>query len=213
MCSAISLGGQLAQAHRAPSFRPRPCACTILVGTAQRRHRGAPSSPVRPGFLARMARLRFPEGRDGGVALGLACSTVQSRLLATRRTRRQRCSGIERDLALGLPEPARQQAAQTRQSMARWTGGRLAEASAYQIRLVLHGEHRIDQVLRSPSAASPHDRGAKPSQRHRRLRVLPGMGHFIPRELCAAGTCRRGTSDRGPGWVTQSAGRRPLAIR
>jgi pimeloyl-ACP methyl ester carboxylesterase len=126
---------------------------------------------VRLGFLARTARLRFPEGRDGDIALGLALyRAIAAPGYPLDEATVMQC--IERDLEHGLG--LRDSAAQTRQSTARWTGGRLAELRVPA--LVLHGA--ADQVLR-PSAAR-HTAAAIPAAR---LRVLPGMGHFIPREL------------------------------
>lgn len=127
---------------------------------------------IKPEFLARMARLRLPEGRDGDIALGLALyRAIAAPGYALDEATAIEC--IERDRVNGCFS-LRDTAAQTRQSRARWSGGRLASLRVPA--LVLHGAD--DQVLR-PSAAR-HTAAAIPGAR---LRVLPGMGHFIPREL------------------------------
>jgi pimeloyl-ACP methyl ester carboxylesterase len=166
-----SLGGQLAQRIAIRhSGRVRSCTSSSALPSDATGARAA--RYVRPGFLARMARLRFPEGRDGDVALGLSLyRAIAAPGYPLDEETAMQC--IERDLAHGCLS-LRDSAAQTRQSMARWTGGRLADLRVPT--LVLHGTD--DQVLR-PSAAR-RTAAAVPAAR---LRVLPGMGHFIPREL------------------------------
>jgi len=155
---------------------------------------------VKPGFLARMARLRFPEGRDGDVALGLALyRAIAAPGYPLDEATAIEC--IERDRVNGCLS-LRDTAAQTRQSSARWSGGRLASLRVPA--LVLHGAD--DQVLR-PSAAR-QTAAAIPGAR---LRVLPGVGHFIPRELWPLYALEvRTIADQA---ADPGADRRPLALR
>ena len=160
-----SMGGQLAQrtALRHPA-RVRSITSSASLpsdtgGLAAARY-------VRLGTVARMARMRFPEGRDGDIALGLALA----RLVASpgypfdeAETRAR----IERDLVSGV----RDAAAQSRQAGAKWHGGRLSELRVPA--LVLHGEQ--DQVLR-PAAA----RRTAAAIAGARLVLLPGVGHDLP---------------------------------
>jgi pimeloyl-ACP methyl ester carboxylesterase len=155
---------------------------------------------VRAGFLARMTRLRFPAGRDGDIALGLALY----RAIAAPGYPRDEAivmQCIERDLAHGGLS-LRDSAAQTRQNSARWRSGRLADLRMPA--LVLHGAD--DQVLR-PSAAR-RTAAAIPGAR---LQVLPGMGHFIPAELWPLYAREvRAIADQA---ADPGAERRPLALR
>jgi pimeloyl-ACP methyl ester carboxylesterase len=166
-----SLGGQLAQrtAIRHPGRVRTLTSSSALPSDAM----GARAARyVKPGFLARMARLRFPEGDDGDVVLGLALyRAIAAPGYPLDEATAMEC--IERDLAHGGLS-LRDTAAQTRQSTARWSGGRLAGLQVPA--LVLHGAD--DQVLR-PSAAR-RTAAAIPGAR---LEVLPGMGHFIPAQL------------------------------
>jgi pimeloyl-ACP methyl ester carboxylesterase len=166
-----SLGGQLAQRIAIRhSGRVRSCTSSSALPSDATGARAA--RYVRPGFLARISRLRFPEGRDGDVALGLSLyRAIAAPGYPLDEETAMQC--IERDLAHGCLS-LRDSAAQTRQSTARWTGGGLADLRVPT--LVLHGTD--DQVLR-PSAAR-RTAAAIPAAR---LRMLPGMGHFIPREL------------------------------
>ncbi len=166
-----SLGGQLAQriAIRHPARVRSLTSSSALPSDATGVRAGR---YVRPGFLARMARLRFPAGRDGDIALGLALyRAIAAPGYPPDEAVAIEC--IERDLAHGCFS-LRDTAAQTRQNSARWTSGPLASLRVPA--LVLHGAD--DQVLR-PSAA----RRTAAAISGARLRVLPGMGHFIPREL------------------------------
>ena len=166
-----SLGGQLAQrtAIRHPGRVRTLTSSSALPSDAM----GARAARyVKPGFLARMARLRFPEGDDGDVVLGLALyRAIAAPGYPLDEATAMEC--IERDIAHGGLS-LRDTAAQTRQSTARWSGGRLAGLQVPA--LVLHGAD--DQVLR-PSAAR-RTAAAIPGAR---LEVLPGMGHFIPAQL------------------------------
>ena len=118
------------------------------------------------GLVARMARMRFPEGREGDIALGLALA----RAVASpgypfdEDEARER---VGRDLLSGV----RDARAQSRQAGAKWHGGRLAQLRVPA--LVLHGA--ADPLLR-PAAA--RDTAAAISGA--RLVILPGVGHDLP---------------------------------
>jgi pimeloyl-ACP methyl ester carboxylesterase len=127
---------------------------------------------IRPGFLARMARMRFPEGRDGDIAFGLAVyRAIAAPGYPVDDATAREC--IDRDLAHGGLS-FRDASAQTRQSTATWHGGRLSDLRMPA--LVLHG--RDDQVLR-PAAA----RRTAAAIGGARLRIFPGLGHYLPSEL------------------------------
>jgi pimeloyl-ACP methyl ester carboxylesterase len=124
---------------------------------------------IRLGTLARLMRLRFSEGHDGDVALGLALARVLSspgypfdEQAARKRIERDRGSGV-RDVA-----------AQGRQAGVRWRGGRLAQLR--KPALVLHGG--ADPLLR-PTAG----RDTAAAIDGARLVVLPGVGHDLPEAI------------------------------
>jgi pimeloyl-ACP methyl ester carboxylesterase len=124
---------------------------------------------VRPGTLVRLARMKFPDGRDGDIALSLALARAVASPgypfdEAAARAR------IERDVVSGV----RDTRAQSRQAGAKWHGGRLAGLRVPA--LVLHGE--ADPVLRT--AAGRHTAAAIEGAR---LVTLPGVGHDLPREV------------------------------
>jgi pimeloyl-ACP methyl ester carboxylesterase len=160
-----SMGGQLAQrtALRHPrrvrsitSSASLPSDTSGLAGTRY----------VHLGMVARMARLRFPEGRDGDIALGMALA----RMIASPGypfDEAEARARVERDVVSGV----RDAAAQSRQVGAKWHGGRLSELRLPV--LVLHGEQ--DQVLRP--AAARHTAAAIEGAR---LVLLPGVGHDLP---------------------------------
>jgi pimeloyl-ACP methyl ester carboxylesterase len=163
-----SMGGLLAQriALRHPA-RVRSIGVSGAMpsdasGLRQLRH-------VRLGFVLRMSRLRFPEGREGDLAAGLALARAIASPgypfdeAAVRAT-------VEREVTSGI----RDAKAQSRQTGATWHGGRLAELTVPT--LVLHGEQ--DPVLR-PSAA----RAIAAAIPDGRLVLLPGVGHDLPRAL------------------------------
>ena len=124
---------------------------------------------VHVGQVARFARMKFPPGRDGDVALGLALA----RAVASpgypfdEEAARQR---IERDVVSGV----RDTRAQSRQAGATWHGGRLAGLRVPA--LVLHGD--ADPLLR-PAAA----RRTAAAIKDARLVILPGVGHDLPRQV------------------------------
>jgi pimeloyl-ACP methyl ester carboxylesterase len=166
-----SLGGVLAQriALRHPG-RVRSLTSSAALPSDATGMRGL--RYVRPGFLARMARMRFPDGRDGDMAFGLAVyRAIAAPGYPLDESTAREC--IERDLAHGGLS-FRDAAAQTRQNTATWHGGRLSRLRVPA--LILHGQ--ADQVLR-PAAA--HRTAAAIG--NARLRVFPGLGHYLPREL------------------------------
>ncbi|XVU28440.1 alpha/beta fold hydrolase [Actinoplanes sp. CA-054009] len=124
-------------------------------------------------FLARLARMSHPTGRDGDIALGLDLL----RALASpaypfdEPDARRR---VERELDAGLPSGVRDSRAQARQTAATWHGPRLSELRTPT--LVLHGAQ--DPLIR-PSAA----RRIASSAPNARYVELPGVGHDLPREI------------------------------
>ncbi|BCJ47194.1 alpha/beta hydrolase [Actinoplanes ianthinogenes] len=128
---------------------------------------------VRLPFLARLARLRHPAGRDGDIAAGLALL----RAIASpghpfdERDARLR---VERELDAGLRSGVRDSRAQARQTGATWHGPRLRGLRAPT--LVLHGER--DPLIRP--AAGRRIAASVPGARYVEL---PGVGHDLPRAV------------------------------
>jgi pimeloyl-ACP methyl ester carboxylesterase len=160
-----SMGGQLAQrtALRHPArVRSMTSSASLpsdVGGLAAARY-------VHLRLIARLARMRYPEGRDGDIALGLALARAVASPgypfdEAEARAR------IERDAVSGV----RDTAAQSRQVGAKWHGGRLSELRVPA--LVLHGER--DPLLR-PAAAERTAAAIDGA----RLVLLPGVGHDMP---------------------------------
>jgi pimeloyl-ACP methyl ester carboxylesterase len=160
-----SMGGQLAQRtalrhpRRVRSITSSASLPSDVTGLAAARY-------VHLGLVARLARMRFPEGRNGDIALGLAVARAVASPgypfdEAEARAR------IERDLVSGV----RDTAAQSRQAGAKWHGARLSELRIPA--LVLHGER--DPLLR-PAAA----RRTAAAIEGARLVLLPGVGHDLP---------------------------------
>jgi pimeloyl-ACP methyl ester carboxylesterase len=160
-----SMGGQLAQ--RTALRHPRRVRSITSSASLPSDTGGlAAARYVHLGMVARMARMRFPEGRDGDIALGLALA----RLVASPGypfDEAEARARIERDLVSGV----RDTAAQSRQAGAKWHGGRLPELRLPA--LVLHGEQ--DPLLR-PAAA----RRTAAAIDGARLVLLPGVGHDLP---------------------------------
>jgi pimeloyl-ACP methyl ester carboxylesterase len=163
-----SMGGLLAQriALRHPgrvrSITVSGAMPSDAAGLRQLRH-------IRLGFVLRMSRLRFPEGREGDVAAGLALA----RAIASPGYPFDEAdvrAAVEHEVTSGIRDPE----AQSRQTGAHWHGRRLADLTAPT--LVLHGEQ--DPVLR-PSAA----RATAAAVPGARLVLLPGVGHDLPRAL------------------------------
>ncbi|BEL06215.1 alpha/beta hydrolase [Actinoplanes sichuanensis] len=128
---------------------------------------------VRLPFLARLARMRHPAGRDGDVAAGLDLlrAVASPGYPFDERDARLR---VERELDAGLPSGVRDSRAQARQVSATWHGPRLRELRVPT--LVLHGEQ--DPLGRT--AAGRRIAASVPGARYVEL---PGTGHDLPREI------------------------------
>jgi pimeloyl-ACP methyl ester carboxylesterase len=127
---------------------------------------------VRFGLLAKLARLRFPEGRDGDVALSL----MLAREIASPAYPFDEGAArewIEREVDSG----PRDTKAQSRQVGAPWHGPKLRELRKPV--LVLHGDQ--DPILRVSAA-----RATAKAIGGARLLVLPGVGHDLPAPLWPA---------------------------
>ncbi|WP_026924021.1 alpha/beta fold hydrolase [Glycomyces arizonensis] len=121
------------------------------------------------GFVARMARLRFPETREGDIAMALAVS----RALASPGfpfDEAEALSRIEKDDVCAV----RDQGAMGRQLGAHWNGGGLARLRIPAV--VLHGD--ADQLLRISAA-----RDLAGAIAGARLVIVPGVGHDLPRDV------------------------------
>ena len=156
-----SMGGQLAQ-RTALRHRQRVRSVTSSASLPSDTGGLAAARYVHLGLVARMARMRFPEGRDGDIALGLALA----RMVASPGypfDEAEARARIERDLVSGV----RDTAAQSRQVGAKWHGGRLSQLRVPA--LVLHGER--DPLLR-PAAAKRTAAAIDGA----RLVLLPGVG-------------------------------------
>ena len=124
---------------------------------------------VRFGMLARLARLKFPEGRDGDIQMSLALArAVASPAYPFDETATR--EWIEREVDSG-PRDTR---AQSRQAGAGWDGPKLRELR--KPTLVLHGDH--DPLLRVSAA-----RDTAKAIAGARLVLLPGAGHDLPEPL------------------------------
>ena len=124
---------------------------------------------VRFGMLARLARLKFPEGRDGDIQMSLALArAVASPAYPFDETATR--EWIEREVDSG-PRDTR---AQSRQAGAGWHGPKLRELR--KPTLVLHGDH--DPLLRVSAA-----RATAKAIAGARLVLLPGAGHDLPEPL------------------------------
>jgi pimeloyl-ACP methyl ester carboxylesterase len=160
-----SMGGQLAQrtALRHPGRVRSITSSASLPGDVGRL--GA-ARYVRLGTVARLARMKFPEGHDGDIALAVAATrAVASPAYPFDEPEVRRMA--ERDQVSGV----RDTAAQSRQAGAKWHGGRLSQLRLPT--LVLHGAQ--DPLLR-PAAA----RRTAAAIRGARLVILPGVGHYLP---------------------------------
>jgi pimeloyl-ACP methyl ester carboxylesterase len=163
-----SMGGQLAQrtALRHPGRVRSLTSSASLPSDVSRLGAGR---YVRLGLVARLARMKFPEGRDGDIALAIAATRAIASpdypfdADAVRRL-------AERDQVSGV----RDTAAQSRQAGATWHGGRLSELRVPA--LVLHGA--ADPLLR-PAAA----RRTAAAIDGARLVILPGVGHYLPPQV------------------------------
>ncbi|MFC3493851.1 alpha/beta fold hydrolase [Glycomyces rhizosphaerae] len=121
---------------------------------------------IRFSFVAKMARLKFPDGREGDIALSMAVS----RALASPGhpfDEAEALARIEKDDVSSVRDPK----SMGRQLGAHWSGGSLA-----QLRIpvsVMHGE--ADQLLRTGAA-----RDLAKDIPGARLVIVPGVGHDIP---------------------------------
>jgi pimeloyl-ACP methyl ester carboxylesterase len=179
-----SMGGQLAQ-RTALRHRGRVRGITSSASLPSDVSGLAAARYVHLGLVARFARMRFPGGRDGDIALGLALARAVASPgypfdEAEARAR------IERDLVSGV----RDTGAQSRQVGAKWHGGRLSELRVPA--LVLHGER--DPLLR-PAAA----RRTAAAIDGARLVLLPGVGHDLPAAVWPQVAAEvRALADRAP---------------
>jgi pimeloyl-ACP methyl ester carboxylesterase len=160
-----SMGGQVAQrtALRHPGRVRSITSSASLPGDAGSLAAGR---YVRLGTVARLARMKFPEGRAGDIELAVAATrAVASRTCPFDEDEVRRMAG--RDQVSGV----RDTAAQSRQAGAKWHGGRLSQLRVPT--LVLHGA--ADPLLR-PAAA----RRTAAAISGARLVILPGVGHYLP---------------------------------
>ncbi len=160
-----SMGGQVAQriAVRHPSRARSVTSSASLPGDVGSLQAGR---YVRLSTVARLARLKFPAGKEGDIALALALARAVAAPdypLNEAAVRRM----AERDEVSG----ARDTAAQSRQAGAKWRGGPMAGVRVPA--LVLHGAK--DPLLR-PAAG----RKTAAAISNARLVMLPGVGHYLP---------------------------------
>jgi pimeloyl-ACP methyl ester carboxylesterase len=116
--------------------------------------------------VARLARMKFPEGHDGDIALAVAAARLIASPDHPVDEQAVRASAA-RDQVSGV----RDTAAQSRQAGAKWHGGRLSQLRVPA--LILHGS--ADPLLRRAAAR----RTAKAIS-GARLVILPGAGHYLP---------------------------------
>jgi pimeloyl-ACP methyl ester carboxylesterase len=124
---------------------------------------------IRFGMLAGLARLKFPEGRDGDIQMSLALARAVASPASPFNETATR-EWIEREVDSG-PRDTR---AQSRQAGAGWHGPKLRELR--KPTLVLHGDH--DPLLRVSAA-----RKTAKAIAGARLVLLPGAGHDLPEPL------------------------------
>ncbi|WP_202911694.1 alpha/beta fold hydrolase [Segeticoccus rhizosphaerae] len=124
---------------------------------------------LRYGLLARLARMKFPEGREGDIAASLAVARgVASPAYPFDESAAR--EWIEREVDSG----PRDTKAQSRQIGAQWHGPRLRELG--KPLLVLHGD--ADPIVRQSAGRATASRvtGA-------RMTIFPGVGHDLPEPL------------------------------
>ncbi|HYB87588.1 MAG TPA: alpha/beta hydrolase [Streptosporangiaceae bacterium] len=166
-----SLGGVIAQRialrhpHRVLSVVSAMAIPSDVAGIRGARH-------VRLGLLARLARARFPEGREGDIALSLMLARAVASPAYPFDEDAAR-EWIEREADSG----PRDTKAQSRQVGAPWHGPKLS--TLHKPVLVLHGDQ--DPILRVSAA-----RATAKAIDGARLVVLPGVGHDLPAPLWPA---------------------------
>ena len=166
-----SMGGTLAQ--RIALQHPDRVLSIVSSGAVPSDAQGlAVMRYLRFGLLAKLARMKFPEGRDGdieaslAVARGVASKTYPCDEVAARRWIEQQVDSGPRDTK-----------AQSRQIGAQWSGSALAALTAPT--LVIAGDE--DPIVKDRAGRDTAQRipGAT-------FMLLPGAGHDIPQ----------------PGWAT-----------
>jgi pimeloyl-ACP methyl ester carboxylesterase len=165
---ALPLGGIIAQriALRHPD---RVLSVTSMAGVPSDVSGLGVGRYVRFGMLAKLARAKVPEGRDGDIQLSLTLArAVASRVYPFDEHAAR--EWIEREADSG----PRDTEAQSRQAGAAWHGPKLRNLRKPV--LVLHGDQ--DPLLRV-SAARATARAIKGA----RLVILPGAGHDLPAPL------------------------------
>ena len=163
-----SMGGQVAQrtALRHPGRVRSLTSSAALPGDVG----GLPAGRyVHLGLVARLAGMKFPEGRDGDLALAVAVTRALASPAYPFDEQAVRAMAA-RDQVSGV----RDTAAQSRQTGAKWHGGRLAQLRVPT--LVLHG---ADDPLLRPAAARRTAKAISGA----RLVILPGVGHYLPPEV------------------------------
>lgn len=124
---------------------------------------------LRLGLLSRLARAKFPEGREGDIAASLAVARgVASPAYPFDEDAAR--EWIEREVDSG----PRDTKAQSRQIGAQWHGPRLRDLT--KPTLVLHGD--ADPILRTAAGKATAARVAGAT-----LTILPGVGHDLPEPL------------------------------
>ena len=163
-----SMGGQVAQrtALRHPGRVRSLTSSASLPGDASRL---SAARYVHLGLVAKLARMKFPEGRDGDLALAVAVTRAIASAAYPVDEQAVRALAA-RDQVSGV----RDTAAQSRQAGAKWHGGRLSQLRVPT--LVVHGS--ADPLLR-PAAA----RRTAQAISGARLVILPGVGHYLPAEI------------------------------
>jgi pimeloyl-ACP methyl ester carboxylesterase len=124
---------------------------------------------VRFGLLAKLARAKLPEGREGDIQLSLMLARAVASPAYPFDSGAAR-EWIEREIDSG----PRDTKAQSRQAAAGWHGKKLRELRKPV--LVLHGDQ--DPLLRVSAA-----RATANAIEGARLVILPGMGHDLPAPL------------------------------
>ncbi|MFD7455359.1 alpha/beta fold hydrolase [Kitasatospora sp. NPDC059827] len=127
---------------------------------------------LRLACLPRFARLHYPETPQGNLDLAVAVARILAAPGQPIEERDVR-EFVEREAAHEVAS-FRDAKAQSRQIGAKWHGGRLGEITAPT--LVLHGDR--DPLLRVASA-----RAIAAAIPGARLRLVPGVGHFLARDV------------------------------